>query len=405
VSAGFRLAYVAYAFPVLTQTFTTREVLALAALDIDVRVHASRDDAAALLDPLAESARPMATYLPPALSGAACAALVRWSVRRPVRLLATLFACLGGGYRDQPVRSRLRSLRHFALGVVLASRLRSEGGYDHVHAQFLDAGSTLAFVAARLTDLPFTVTNHTAYNPFLLRPKARHARAMISISEFDRQGVEREAPEARGKTEVCRVGIRTADWVGLPREPEPGRLLSVAALRTKKGHAELLSAVAQLRRDGVDVRVVLAGDGAERARLAEQAYTLGIGVEMLGAVGPERVREELSRADAFVLPCRIAPNGDLDGIPVAIMEAMAAGVPVVTTRISGVPELVEDGVTGYLAEPGDVESLVDALRRCLDGADERAQILKRAQRRVMQQHDIDRTSAALARVLRGEVPA
>ena len=406
MSGRFRLAYVAYTFPVLTQTFTTREVLALGAHGVDVRVHASREDPAARLDALSESARSLTAYLPSAASGAAGAALVRWALRRPLRFTRTLVECLGGGYRDQPVRSRLRSLRHFVLGACLASRLREDGQeYDHVHAQFLDAGSTLAFVAARLTDLPFSVTNHTAYNPFLLRPKARHAQTLISISEFDKRRVEAAAPAAIGKVAVCRVGIRTADWRDLERHPEPGRLLAVAALRLKKGLAELIDAASLLRGAGRDVRVVIAGDGAERAALTARAKDAGVPLEMLGAVGPDRVRAELGRAEAFVLPCCVAPNGDLDGIPVALMEAMAAGVPVVSTRLSGVPELVEDGVTGYLAEPGDVPSLVTALERCLAGGADRERTLEHATQRVMEQHDIERTSTELARVLRGEASA
>ncbi len=400
MSVPFRLAYVAYTFPVLTQTFTTREVLALGERGIDVHVHAARCDPAAQLDDLAERARPLTLYLPPANSAATLRALVRLAIRRPVRLAATFATCLGGGYRDRPVLSRLRALRHFLLGVALASRLAREGGYDHVHAQFVDAGSTLAYVASRLTDVPFSFTNHTAYNPFLLRPKVAWARTVISISEFDRERVAAEAPDARSKSAVCRVGIDVGAWAGLPRRPERGRLLSVAALRPKKGHAELLRAASELRGGGTDVHVVIAGDGAERAALEQLAGDLDVSAEFLGAVGPQRVREELMRAAAFVLPCRVAANGDLDGIPVAIMEAMAAGVPVVTSRLSGIPELVEDGVTGHLAEPGDVASLVAALRRCLGGDAEHGCLVARAGRRVRDLHDLDRTSAALAGILR-----
>lgn len=406
MSARLRLAYVAYTFPVLTQTFTTREVLALEQHGVDVRVFASRDDPAARLDSLAERARPVTTYLPSAVSGSALGSLLGWALRRPVRFVTTLVECLGGGYRDQPLRSRLRSVRHFALGACLASRLRTDGtAFDHVHAQFLDAGSTLAFVAARFLDLPFSVTNHTAYNPFLLAPKARHASVLFSISEFDRRRVESDAAEAVGKVAVCRVGIRTSEWRGLERRPEHGRLLAVAALRPKKGLTYLISAAAELKRRGRDVCVVLAGDGAERTALELQARTADVAVELLGAVGPERVRAELTRAEVFVLPCCVAPNGDLDGIPVALMEAMAARVPVVSTRLSGVPELVADGVTGYLADPGDVPSLVSALERCLAGGEERERVLEHATQRVMELHDIERTSAELARVIRGEASA
>ena len=357
----FRLAYVAYTFPVLTQTFTTREVLALRDLGLDVRVFAAKRDVDADLDEESGRARRVTTYLPDGLSVAALLAALRWALRRPVRLLGVLRDCLGGGYQDRPVWSRVRSVRHFLCGTALAEALRRTGPWHRVHAQFVDAGSTVAFVAARLLDLPFSFTNHTAYNPFLLRPKARHADVILSISEFDRRRVLAAAPEAAGKVHVCRVGIRVEEWHGLERRPERGRLLCVAALREKKGQDDLIRASALLRDRGVATRVVLAGDGPERGRLEALAGELGVAVEFLGAVSPERVREELSRAQLFVLPCKVARNGDLDGIPVALMEAMAAGVPVVSTRLSGIPELIEDGVNGWLAEPGDARSLADVL--------------------------------------------
>jgi glycosyltransferase involved in cell wall biosynthesis len=399
---SIRVAYVAYTFPALTQTFTTREVLALRECGVDVVVFASRADPAADLDSLAERARGLTRYLPAALSGPALLALLRWCGTRPMRTCRTFLQCLGGGYRDRPWLSRLRAVRHFVVGAALASALRSRPGVQRIHAQFVDAGSTVAFVASRLTDIPFSFTNHTAYNPFLLRPKSRHADRVVSISDFDRDRTVEQAPEARGKTFVCRVGIDTRSWSDLERRPEPGRLLCVAALRAKKGQLELVQAAAELLRRGRDVTVVLAGDGEERERVARCAAEAGVDVELLGAVGPDRVREELTRAGAFVLPCRVAPNGDLDGIPVAIMEAMAAGVPVVSTRLSGVPELVVDGESGYLAAPGDVPTLVEALERCLDAGAEQASLCERARERVRSMHEISLTSDRLARVLRGE---
>lgn len=401
MSAPLRVAYVAYAFPVLTQTFTTREVLALRDRGIDVRVHASRGDPQAGLDPLAARARGHTTYLPRAASPATLGALLRWSLARPLRTASTLVRCLGGGYRDQPLLSRVRSARHFLLGLVLASRISAEGGYGRIHAQFVDAGSTVAYVAARLTGLPFSFTNHTAYNPFLLAPKAELADVIVSISAFDRERVAAAVPAARSKIAVCRVGIATAEWAHAPRRPEPGRLLCVAALREKKGHADLVDAAAELARRGRPVHLVFAGDGEERGALERRARDRGVALELLGAVGPQRVRDELARAAAFVLPCRVARNGDLDGIPVALMEAMAAGVPVVSTRLSGVPELVEDGVSGYLAGAGDVASLVAALERCLAAVAPAEQVGGMARRRVAALHDLERTSAELARVLSG----
>lgn len=396
---GGKVAYVAYAFPVLTQTFTVREVAALRRRGLALTVFAVRTDSESRLDPAAADEAARARYLGPA---AAVLSSIVWFVRRPLRFASTLKACLGGRYRDHGFACRLRAPLHFAAGAALASRLAREGGYRRIHAQFLDAGSTVAYVAACLLDIPFSFANHTAYNPFLLHAKARSADLMVSISEYDRSLLIRECGAAvEGKTAVSRVGIALTEWTGVPRAPEPGRLLAVGALREKKGHDVLVAAAAILAARGRTVRLRIVGSGAEESRLRAAAARLGVDVTFLGAASPAAVREEMSRAAAFVLACRVAGNGDLDGIPVAIMEAMAAGVPVVSTRLSGIPELILDGRSGLLAEPGDAASLAEAIERVLCAPAFAASLAEEGRRRVADLHDIERTSARLAGLLAG----
>jgi glycosyltransferase involved in cell wall biosynthesis len=401
-AASPRIAYVAHAFPVLTQTFTTREVAALRERGLDVRVFAAKRDAAADLDPEAAAESGRTCYLG---AGRAFVSLLAWLLRRPLRLTATALRCLGGTYADDALRCRLRAPLHVALGAALASRLRQDGRFGRVHAQFVDAGSTVAFVAARLLDLPFSFANHTAYNPFLLPLKCRHADLVVSISEFDRQLLIRQSGGAAdpGRVAVSRVGIRLGEWRDAARRPEPGRVLVVGGLRTKKGHAVLVRAAARLRAKGTALRLVFAGDGPESPTLRAAAAAAGVVVEFLGAVGPDRVRSELERAAVFALPCLRAPNGDIDGIPVAIMEAMAAGVPVISTRLSGIPELVEHGTTGLLAEPGDEASLAECLARLVGDPALGARLAAAGREHVARLHDLDRTSAGLARLLAGGV--
>lgn len=394
-----KVAYVAYAFPVLTQTFTARETAALRRRGVDLHVFAARSDPAAALDPEAADEARRATYLRPARAAfAACA----WLLRRPLRAAATLARCLGGGYRDHALACRLRAPLHFALGAELASHLRRRGGFTRIHAQFLDAGSTVAFAASRLLDIPFSVTNHTAYNPFLLRAKAASAVLLVSISEFDRAGLLASCGRAaEGRTVVARVGIPISEWRLDGRAPQDGLILSVGALREKKGHDVLLRAAAMLGARGRAVRVRIAGAGAEEGRLRALAAELRVDAAFLGAASPAQVRDELRAAAVFALACRVAANGDLDGIPVALMEAMAAGVPVVSTRLSGIPELVEDGRSGLLAEPGDAGGLADALERVLGDAALARSLAEAGRARVGDLHDLERTSARLAALLTG----
>lgn len=404
--AAPRIAYVAWAFPVLTQTFTLHEVTALRERGLDLVVFAAKGDAGVdpdAGDPEALAARRSAVYLPSPFSAASLAAAAAWLVRRPVRFVSTFVRALGGRYRDGALRCRLRAPAHFLAGVALASELRRRGGFTRVHAQFFDAGSTAAYTASRLLGVPLSVASHTAYNPFQLEAKSAHADRIVSISEFDRELLVRQCgvPLAKDRIVISRVGIRIEDWAALQRRPEQDRILIVGALREKKGHAVLVRAAAALRDRGSDPVVVIAGSGAEEAHLRDLAASLGVRTEFLGAVGPDVVRRELSRAAVFCLPCVVAANGDLDGIPVALMEAMAAGVPVVSTRLSGVPELIEDGVTGRLAAPGDPGSLADALAGVLRDPEAADRMAAAARISVAARHDLRRTSARLAAILSG----
>lgn len=397
-----RLAYVAYEFPVPTQTFTRAEVAGLARAGLDVFVIACRPARGG-----ADAGIPV-EVLPRTPVGA----FFGWLLRRPWRTLDLLRRVAFARYRDQAFRCRLRGLVQLMQGAALARRIRRErgrGGGVHLHAQFVDAASTVAWVAARLADVPFSVTNHTAYNPYLIRDKLRDADRFFSISEFDRRltlsmaGIE-DAPNLR----VVRLGIDLDRFRF--REPRPAgetaALLSVAALREKKGHHLLIRAAAILRDRDFPFRLVIVGEGPERSRLEAlvREFDLEALVEFAGAESPDRVIERLDGADLFVLACTTASNGDLDGIPVSLMEAMAAGVPVVSTRLSGIPELIEDGRSGRLVEPDDPEALADAIAETLADPDAAAGRAREARRTVEERHDFARCLDEMVAGLREVLP-
>lgn len=197
---------------------------------------------------------------------------------------------------------------------------------------------------------------------------------------------------------VHRTGIDVARFPFKPRPmSHPLALVSIGRLVEKKGLGDGIAAVAGLIRNGVPAHYTIVGDGPLRAPLERRALELGItdSVSFAGALPQQQVQERLACSDVLVAPSVTAANGDEEGIPNVLKEAMAVGVLVVSTRHSGIPELVEDAVTGFLAAPGDVPGLTAALTRIADAPDGWAAMQDAARRRIETEYDIDRLNDRL----------
>ena len=288
-----------------------------------------------------------------ALQGAAW-----WMLRSPVRVLGILKRVLGATYRSPRIAAR--SVLTVPIALVHARRVRA-AGIGHVHAHFATYPALTAWVCHRLTGVPFSYTAHAHdlyVDDSLLRLTLPEARFVATISEFNRKliaGYGAETP-----VELVHCGVDPGQYRFVPRRvPDEGPVstLCVASLQDKKGHEVLLEALAAPGLDRLHVRLV--GDGPLRPELERLARTLGISsrVDFMGSRDETEVRALLDEADLFVLPSRVARDGQMEGLPVVLIEAVACGVPTVATRLSGIPELIADGETGWLAEPGDPQSL------------------------------------------------
>lgn len=395
-------------FPAVTETFILREVAEMERQGQPVLlVPLIRDEP----DVVHAQAAPWAerALYTPFVSPEILAANLRALRRSPKAYLSALVLVLSRTWTSWNLF--LRSVALFPKSVYLAERLTSEG-IRHVHAHFATHPATMALVISRLSGISFSITAH-AHDIFvrrhLLREKIREARFVRVISDFNRRYlIDRYPDEAGGKLVVIHVGVPVEKYADLRREDtaaesaespehEPFRILCVAALRTYKGHPVLVEACGILARAGIPFLCDVVGEGPDRHALEERIREshLEDRIRLLGARPEEDVTARLGRSDLFVLPSVIAEDGQMEGIPVALMEAMAAGLPVVASRLSGIPELVEEGVNGLLVPPGDAQSLAEAIVSLTEDPVGARAMGEAARRKVGRHFDLRRSVAAL----------
>jgi glycosyltransferase involved in cell wall biosynthesis len=268
---------------------------------------------------------------------------------------------------------RLAGWRRLLQATVLRDEL-GRAGIDHAHAHFATTAARLANLAWRMGGPTYSVTAHAkdiyheAVRPDRLREKLAAATFVATVTTANRDHLR----SVLGDDVRLRVVANSVDLrrLGPPRveRPQPGRVLSVARLVEKKGLTDLVAACGLLAARGVDVRLEIAGDGPLRRTLEQTAERSGAPVTFHGALPQESVLELYRGAAAFCLPSVVAATGDRDGLPTSVLEAMALGVPVVTTAVNGLGELVFDGRTGLVVPERDPAALADTLERLLADA-------------------------------------
>ena len=272
---------------------------------------------------------------------------------------------------------------------------------SHLHAHWGTHSALLAYLLHILTDIPYSVTLHAHdlhIDRTMLGEKLAASSAVVTISEHNRDLVEELYPDVVERLEVVHCGVDTTATPVRPSDRAPsGRVAMVAGLRAFKGHAHLLDAFAALVDDGRILDLDLVGDGPLRATLGARAHELGIEklVHFHGAVPVDKAMQIVADADVAVMSSVVLPDGRRDGIPVALIEAMAVGTPVVATAVSGIPELVRNGETGLLVEPEDAKALATGIRSVLEHPDEAADRVRAARALVEGDYDIHGSGASM----------
>jgi colanic acid/amylovoran biosynthesis glycosyltransferase len=398
------VGYLVSWFPAITETFILEEVRDLRARGVPVEVFPLFGRRGGDVH-AAWAGLEACTHYHASLSWEIVTAQLHWLRRRPAAYLSTWWDALRG---NAPSRKLfLRTPIVVAKAALIARRIEALG-IRHVHAHWATHPTLAAWVVQALTGVGYSFTTHAHdlyVDTAMLREKVEAARFVVTISDFNRAIIEGHcgAPVA-GKIHVVRCGVDLAAFAPRPRTPsETATFVCVAGLREYKGHDVLFDACRLLRDRGFRLRVVLVGEGVLRRHLEERIVREGLSgiVELVGAMPHERIPDLLATATAMVLPSVRARDGQMEGIPVALMEAMAAGVPVISTRISGVPELVEDGVTGLLVEERDAAGLAAAMQRIAAAPELAARFVEAARRTVRERFDRSRNVAMLETLLVG----
>ncbi len=396
------IAYIVSQYPARSETFVAREMEQLRALGNRLMIAPLRwsDTGAGIrvegADVLGLAWNPLSWI----------AGLVWASVRRPHHV-----AQMGRDVCKAPLFSDLwwRLLVLSLVSLALARDLEDRS-VDHLRAHFLDTEAIAALWIGRLLGLPFSTTVHTLNTRFPVPLLRRVVRAASFCAAISRETQNKATQMAGGRTPV--VGIRNGVSMPPPAQPRTAplappswRLLAVGRLVEKKGFDTLLRACACLRNWGRPFRCSIIGDGPRRGRLRAQARRLGIErrVTFHGGQPNGAVYRALYRHDVLVAPSRPSPNGDRDGLPTVLIEALSCGVPAVASAFAAIPELVREGQTGRLVPPNAPVALARTLRRLFDrpqhalrmGRQGREEVRRRFQieREVRTLHDWIRTTA------------
>jgi glycosyltransferase involved in cell wall biosynthesis len=300
------------------------------------------------------------------------------------------------------LRSILKNLLVVPKSLWLA-RVAKRWGADHIHAQWAATTATMALIAGEWSAILWSFTAHSGdiLEEDLLRVKTARASLVRFISQTSmRMAVDRGAELAGNRARVIHMGVVLPRCIPVTRDASARfEIFCPASLLPVKGHQYLLHAMALVKKEQIPFRLRLAGGGPLKSALEEMARQLSLtsDVEFLGPLPHERLLELYRdrHVDAVVLPSIQLPNNEHEGIPVSLMEAMAYGVPVISTRTGGIPELLQDGA-GIMVPPQDVASLAAAVERLFRNPSLREGLAAAGRRRIEREFSVDRTVEQLA---------
>jgi colanic acid/amylovoran biosynthesis glycosyltransferase len=395
-----RLAYLLSQYPAVSHTFFLSEIQELRKVGLSIEaasINRSDRSLSAMLEVESQEAE-KTFYIKSAGAARAGWIAAKTLLRRPRVFARGLVAALGLGRWD--LSATLLALFYFAEALILGDWMRTRGHY-HLHIHFCGPVATVGLLASTAWGFPYSLTVHGPdefydVEKFYLRQKVEHAKFILCISDFCRSQLMRiAAPEHWAKMHVVRLGIDPRVFFPMRHERQPEgslEILCVGRLVPQKGQLILLRACDLLLAQGYSLRVRLVGAGPDRKSLEAFAAEKRISVVFEGATNHEETRQLIGQADIFALA------SFAEGVPVALMEAMAMEVPCVSTCIAGIPELIRDGLDGLLVHASSADALASAIERLIEDPLLRRRLGVAGRKRVCELYNLRQNVCSLALV-------
>ncbi len=383
-----KLAYLTNCFGSLSHTFIRRELRDFESRAYDVSlygIHKDQNPAPDSID-LVEKTE----YLYPINLLATAWLNIYYSLRHPIRYWKAVASCLMS--TDDTIKQRLTLLYHLCVSTRFANLMHNKK-ITHIHVHFLNVSATVGMFCSRLTGIPYSITIHSAGEKNLghvigIKLKLRYAQSLLMISNYNIDYYNAIEP-CRERSHVVRCGMDMSNFHFKPQAPnstEDLKILAVGRFVEKKGFEYLIDAAAILNSQGMRFVIEILGSGPLEASLQSKVNELHLQEKVLlpGRVSTEEVKAKMLASNLVVVPSVTSKTGEMEGLPVVVMEAMALGIPVLATAHSGIPELVMNS-TGDLVPERDA----DALARAITSFSFDKEKLKKARKLIEEQFNIN----------------
>lgn len=391
-----RIGYVMKMYPRFSETFIVNEILAHESAGLDIDIFSLRAPNDGRFHESLARVRGVVSNLPEKHINAS----VFWGeITKAYNTFPNTFSVLEDATKENEKAVDIYQALH------LAQAVRSKG-ITHLHAHFGNIAATVARIAAKLNNIPYSFTAHAKdifHESVIaddLRRKISDAKTCVTVSDFNVKYLNQHYGDAARNVRRIYNGMDLARFNYKSPLKRRREIISVGRLVEKKGFPILVNACAILAKTGVDFHCTLVGKGQLEQALRDQINELGLDqhITMLGARPQDAVMGLVQNAAAFAAPCIIGSDGNRDGLPTVLLEAMALGTPCVSTAVTGIPEVLHDGETGLMVPQQDAQGLADALRRLLDESDLRVKLAENARQRIEQHFDIKQNTAAMRKI-------